>query len=234
MLEVRDLEAFYGSSYIIQKLSLKVNEGQGIALLGRNGAGKSTTLKSIMNVQPKVKGEILFNRKNINGEKPYKLARMGIGYVPEDRRVYADLNIEANLKMGTFGAKGRVSPFTVQEMMALFPIMGNFGNRKGGQLSGGEQQVLTIARTLMAKPNIILLDEPTEGLAPIIVESLAEVIKKVINELGVGVLLAEQNISFSRKLTQYVYLIDQGRLIFEGTWEEFDERPQLKERYLAV
>jgi ABC-type branched-subunit amino acid transport system ATPase component len=234
LLEVRDLEAFYGSSYIIQKLSLKVKEGQGIALLGRNGAGKSTTLKSIMNVQPKVKGKIEFNGKPIIGEKPYKLARMGMGYVPEDRRVYADLNIEANLTMGTFGAKGRVTPFTVKEMMSLFPIMENFGNRKGGQLSGGEQQVLTIARTLMAKPKIILLDEPTEGLAPLIVESLAEVIKKVINEIGVGVLLAEQNINFSRKLTQYVYLIDQGRLIFEGTWEEFDERPHLKEKYLAV
>jgi ABC-type branched-subunit amino acid transport system ATPase component len=234
MLEVRDLESFYGSSYIIQKLSLRVKEGQGTALLGRNGAGKSTTLKSIMNVQPKVKGEILYNDKPIIGEKPYRLARMGIGYVPEDRRVYADLSIESNLKMGVFGAKNRITPFTIEEMMELFPIIHNFNNRKGGQLSGGEQQVVTIARTLMAKPNIMLLDEPTEGLAPLIVESLAEVIRKVIKELGVGVLLAEQNLSFSRKLTEYVYLIDQGRLIFEGTWDEFDARPELKEKYLAV
>ncbi|OLS40735.1 ABC transporter ATP-binding protein [Bacillus sp. MRMR6] len=234
MLEVRDLESFYGSSYIIQKLSLRVKEGQGTALLGRNGAGKSTTLKSIMNVQPKVKGEILYNDKPIIGEKPYRLARMGIGYVPEDRRVYADLSIESNLKMGVFGAKNRIAPFTIEEMMELFPIIHNFNNRKGGQLSGGEQQVVTIARTLMAKPNIMLLDEPTEGLAPLIVESLAEVIRKVIKELGVGVLLAEQNLSFSRKLTEYVYLIDQGRLIFEGTWDEFDARPELKEKYLAV
>jgi ABC-type branched-subunit amino acid transport system ATPase component len=234
LLEVRDLEAFYGSSYIIQKLSLKVKEGQGTALIGRNGAGKSTTLKSIMNIQPKVKGEILFNEKSIIEKKPFKLARKGIGYVPEDRRIYADLSVESNLRMGTYGSKGRVAPFTIEEMMELFPIMKNFNDRNGGQLSGGEQQVVTIARTLMAKPKIMLLDEPTEGLAPLIVESLVEVIRKVIQQLGIGVLLAEQNLNFSRKLTQNVYLIDQGRLVFEGTWEEFDNQPELKAHYLAV
>lgn len=234
MLEVKDLEAFYGSSYIIQKISLKVAQGQGIALLGRNGAGKSTTIKSIMNIDAKVKGSILFKGINILGKKPYQLARMGLGYVPEDRRMFANLSVIDNLKVGVYGATNRVDPFSIEEMLELFPIMKNFKERKAGQLSGGEQQVVTIARTLMAKPEIILLDEPTEGLAPLIVSSLVEVIRKVIQDLGIGVLLAEQNIHFSRKLTQYVYLIDQGRLIFEGSWAEFDRQPALKEKYLAV
>ncbi|MEK3934009.1 ABC transporter ATP-binding protein [Sporosarcina sp. FSL W7-1349] len=234
MLQIRNLEAYYGSSYIIQNISLNVGAKQGVALLGRNGAGKSTTLKSIMNVEPKVKGEIIFNESNISGKKPYHLARMGLGYVPEDRRIFADLTVADNLQIGQYGSKKRIEPYDIDEIMELFPLMEKFKNRKGGQLSGGEQQVVSIARTIMSKPKIVLLDEPTEGLAPIIVQSLRETIAKVIQELGIGILLAEQNINFSRNLTQYVYLMDQGRVIFEGTWEEFDRQPELKKKYIAV
>ncbi|MFB4163912.1 ABC transporter ATP-binding protein [Alteribacillus sp. JSM 102045] len=235
MLAVNDLEAFYGSSYIIQKINLKVKKGQGVALLGRNGAGKSTILKSIINIEPKVKGNIVFNDQSIRGLKPYQLVRMGLGYVPEDRRIYSSLSVKENLEMGKYGRRrSNVSSFSIEEMLNLFPLMNKFINRRGGQLSGGEQQVVTIARTLAAKPSIVLLDEPTEGLAPIIVNSLVDVIQKVIKEMGVGILLAEQNVTFSRKLTQYVYLLDQGQIIFEGTWDEFDKRPDLKETYLAV
>ncbi|MED4584610.1 ABC transporter ATP-binding protein [Brevibacillus choshinensis] len=234
MLHIHNLEAFYGSSYIIQNISLKVEERQGVALLGRNGAGKSTTLKSIMNIEPKVKGDIHFNGNPIRGKKPYQLARMGLGYVPEDRRIFADLSVVDNLQIGQYGSKNRVTPYGIDEIMELFPLMEKFKKRKGGQLSGGEQQVVSIARTIMAKPKVVLMDEPTEGLAPIIVQSLAESINKIIKELGIGVLLAEQNIQFSRKLTQYVYLIDQGRVIFEGTWDDFDQQPEMREKYLAV
>lgn len=234
MLHIHNLEAFYGSSYIIQNISLKVEESQGVALLGRNGAGKSTTLKSIMNIEPRVKGDIHFNGNQIRGKKPYQLARMGLGYVPEDRRIFADLSVVDNLQIGQYGSKNRVTPYGIDEIMELFPLMEKFKYRKGGQLSGGEQQVVSIARTIMAKPKVVLLDEPTEGLAPIIVQSLAESINKIIKELGIGVLLAEQNIQFSRKLTQYIYLIDQGRVIFEGTWDDFDRQPEMREKYLAV
>lgn len=234
MLHIHNLEAFYGSSYIIQNISLKVEERQGVALLGRNGAGKSTTLKSIMNIEPRVKGDIHFNGNPIRGKKPYQLARMGLGYVPEDRRIFADLSVVDNLQIGQYGSKNRVTPYGIDEIIELFPLMEKFKKRKGGQLSGGEQQIVSIARTIMAKPKVVLMDEPTEGLAPIIVQSLAESINKIIKELGIGVLLAEQNIQFSRKLTQYVYLIDQGRVIFEGTWDDFDQQPEMRGKYLAV
>ncbi len=234
MLKIENLEAYYGSAYILQGVSLEVMQGQGVALLGRNGAGKSTLFKSIMGLGPRTRGVMHFRGKDLMRVKPFRRARLGIAYIPEDRRIFSDLSVVDNLIIGQNAAAGRVDPYTVDEIMEYFPLLKDLRERQGAHMSGGQQQVLTIARSLMARPELILLDEPMEGLAPLVVQHLAHMIAGFCARSSVALLVADQNLWFCRQCTTDVYLMDQGRTIFSGSWAEFDARAELKTKYLAV
>jgi branched-chain amino acid transport system ATP-binding protein len=229
MLSVSGIHTFYGLSHILFDVSLTVSQGEIVGLLGRNGAGKSTTMRSIMGLTPPRQGTITFKRETITGEKPFLLVRRGIAYVPDDRRVFVDLSVDDNLEL-TFRRnenwnKGRV--------YNLFPILGEIKSRRGGNLSGGEQQMLAIGRALMSSPELLLLDEPTEGLAPLIVRDLERQIIK-LREAGISILLSEQNVKSALKLISRVYVIDNGRMRFEGPLADFEANEEIKKKYLMV
>lgn len=226
MLEVQGIHTFYGLSHILFDVSLKVNDGQVVCLLGRNGAGKTTTLKSIMGLTPPSEGRILFKQENITGIAPYRLARHGIGYVPDDRRIFADLTVGENLEIAARKGPGGEN-WDKEKVFGLFPALKDLDDRGGGLLSGGEQKMLAIGRALMTNPQFLLLDEPTEGLAPALVNSLGERIKK-LKEGGLTVLLAEQNIKFTLGLSDYGYIIDNGRIRFQGTVGELTDSEEVK------
>ncbi len=234
MLEVAGLHAWYGTSHVLQGIDLRVARGQGVALLGRNGAGKSTTLKSVMGLGPRWRGRITFDGRGLEGLRAYQVARLGIGYVPEDRRVYPDLTVEDNLLVGQAAARSRRGTMTSDEVWNWFPLLKELRRRRGRELSGGEQQMLSIARSLVARPDLLLLDEPTEGLAPLIVEHLGQALKGLLVEVGMGLLLAEQNLRFALRLTEAVFIVDGGRLVFQGTKAELTARVDLQHKYLAV
>jgi branched-chain amino acid transport system ATP-binding protein len=226
MLEVEGIHTFYGLSHILFNVSLKVDIGQVVCLLGRNGAGKTTTLKSIMGLSPPAEGRIWFNQEDITGTTPFRLARKGIGYVPDDRRIFADLTVGENLEIAA--RKGPVGgEWDKEKVYELFPALKDLDGRGGGLLSGGEQKMLAIARALMTNPQFLLLDEPTEGLAPVLVTSLGERIKK-LKEVGLTVLLAEQNIKFTLGLSDYGYIIDNGRIKYQGTVTELTDNEEVK------
>lgn len=226
MLEVEGIHTFYGLSHILFDVSLKVDIGQVVCLLGRNGAGKTTTMKSIMGLSPPAEGRIWFNQEDITGTAPFRLARKGIGYVPDDRRIFADLTVGENLEIAA--RKGPVGgEWDKEKVYELFPALKDLDGRGGGLLSGGEQKMLAIARALMTNPQFLLLDEPTEGLAPVLVTSLGERIKK-LKEVGLTVLLAEQNIKFTLGLSDYGYIIDNGRIKYEGTVAELTDNEEVK------
>ncbi len=226
MLEVKGIHTFYGLSHILFDVSLKVDIGQVVCLLGRNGAGKTTTLKSIMGLSPPAKGHIWFNQEDITGTAPFRLARKGMGYVPDDRRIFADLTVGENLEIAA--RKGPVGgDWDKEKVYELFPALKDLDGRGSGLLSGGEQKMLAIARALMTNPQFLLLDEPTEGLAPVLVRSLGERIKK-LKEIGLTVLLAEQNIKFTLGLSDYGYIIDNGRIKYQGTVAELTDNEEVK------
>ena len=233
MLEVKDLQAYYGDSHILQGISLKVEDGGRVAVLGRNGAGKSTLFKSIMNAGPRVMGEVRWNGKELNGMPSFRRAREGMSLVPEDRRIFTHLSVMENLEIAKQANAGRKGP-DAEALIKEFPMLGELRTRYGNQLSGGQQQMLAVARGMMAAPKLLLLDEPTEGLAPVIVEALAKSLVSVCESGKSGLLLAEQNIWFARQCTHYLYVLDTGRLVFEGTWASFDANADIKARYLAV
>jgi branched-chain amino acid transport system ATP-binding protein len=217
MLEVEGIHTFYGLGHILFDVSLNVKKGQVVCLLGRNGAGKTTTLKSIMGLNPPKKGKIRFKDQDITGMPPYKLARMGFGYVPDDRRIFADLSVGENLDLAV--RKERLEgQWNKERVYEFFPSLKKMDTRKGGLLSGGEQKMLAIARALMGNPELIFLDEPTEGLAPLLVDHIQERISK-LKATGLTVLLAEQNVKFTLGLSDYGYIIDNGRICYEGTVE---------------
>ena len=226
MLEVEGIHTYYGLSHILFNVSLEVDSGQVVCLLGRNGAGKTTTLKSIMGLTPPKRGRITYKNKNITGKAPYILARRGIGYVPDDRRIFADLTVQENLEIA---ARRRESgeEWNEYRVYELFPALGEIPHRKGGLLSGGEQKMLAIARALMTNPKFLLLDEPTEGLAPTMVSILDERIQK-LKEIGFTVLLAEQNVKFTLGLSDYGYIIDNGRICYQGTVKELNENQDVR------
>ncbi len=227
MLAVEGIHTFYGLSHILFDVSLKVDIGQVVCLLGRNGAGKTTTLKSIMGLSPPAEGRIWFNQEDITGTAPFRLARKGMGYVPDDRRIFADLTVGENLEIAA--RKGPVGgEWDKEKVYELFPALKDLDGRGGGLLSGGEQKMLAIARALMTNPQFLLLDEPTEGLAPVLVTSLGERIKK-LKEVGLTVLLAEQNIKFTLGLSDYGYIIDNGRIKYQGTVTELTDNEEVKE-----
>jgi branched-chain amino acid transport system ATP-binding protein len=229
MLDVKGIHTYYGLSHILFDVSLTVSKGEVVGLLGRNGAGKSTTMRSIMGLTPPKQGAITYNGEEITGAKPYLLFRKGIGYVPDDRRVFADLSVDDNLEIvhsrGTDWNKGRVYD--------LFPALGEIKTRRAGHLSGGEQQMLTIARALMGSPELLLLDEPTEGLAPLIVRDLEEQILK-LKDAGISILLSEQNVRSALKMITRAYVIDNGSIRFEGTVSQLEANEEVKKKYLMV
>jgi branched-chain amino acid transport system ATP-binding protein len=229
MLNVNRIHSYYGSSHILFDVSLIVNKAEVVGLLGRNGAGKSTTLRSIMGLTPPKEGRITFNGKDITGQKPYVLVRKGIGYVPDDRRIFADLSTDDNLEI----VHSRKTDWSKERVYTLFPTLKEIRTRRGGNLSGGEQQMLTIGRALMSSPELLLLDEPTEGLAPLIVRELENQIL-AMKEAGISILLTEQNVKSALKLSNRVYVIDNGRNRFEGTVADFEANEEIKKKYLMV
>jgi len=233
MLEVHNLQARYGDSLILDGVTLKVAAGQGVALLGRNGAGKTTLLKSIMDGGPSVKGQIRFLERDLHRTPIYQRARLGLALVPEDRRIFAHLSVQENLLMARH-AQGQAGALQPKEIFRLFPVLEELKARKGDQLSGGQQQILAVARALMSRPRCMLLDEPTEGVAPLLVRQMAEQINQARREQNAALLLTEQNLWFSRQCTDFVYVIDAGRIVFEGDWPSFDARPEIANRHLAV
>jgi branched-chain amino acid transport system ATP-binding protein len=233
MLQVAELNAHYGRAHILQGLSLRVGMGEVMVLLGRNGAGKSTTMKSIIGILRPSSGSIRLDGAEIAGMEPHRIARLGLGYVPEDRRVFADLSVMENLEVGRQKPRDGLRPWTPARLFELFPNLGRMRDRPGGRMSGGEQQMLTIARTLMGNPRLILLDEPSEGLAPVIVEQMAQAIRALKGE-GLTVLLAEQNLHFAGGVADSATVVETGRVVWSGTMAALGADEAARGQYLAV
>lgn len=234
LLEIKDLHSFYDESHVLRGVSLDVDDGEIVSLLGRNGVGKSTTLKSIIGLLAPRTGQVLFKGQNIAGMAPHVIARLGVGYVPEDRRIFPRLTVRENLLMGIKpGQKENSNGWSVEKIYDYFPPLKARDKQRGAYLSGGEQQMLTIGRALMGEPEVLLLDEPTEGLAPIIVEALEQVITDV-HKRGVAILLVEQNMRVVLRLAKKIYVISKGQIVFEGTGEALKEATQIREKYLEV
>ncbi len=233
-LEVHQINTYYGLSHILFDVSLEVDQGEVVVLLGRNGAGKTTTIRSIMGLTPPKAGSVKFKGADITNMAPYRVARLGVGFVPEDRQIFPELTVQANLEVGQSGGAGkRSNKWTFERIYDLFPRLKDLANRRGGTLSGGEQQMLTIARTLMGGPDLVLLDEPSEGLAPLVVRELGEFID-LIKQEGLTILLSEQNVRFALKHSDRAYILDSGHIKFTGSMQELEKNEEVKKRYLAV
>ena len=233
ILEVNSIYTSYGLSQVLFGVSLKVNKGEIVCLLGRNGVGKTTTLRSIIGLTPPHSGSIKWKGEDITGKPSYQIAKMGIGFVPEDRRIFSDLTVWENLDVA-IKPSGKGGPsWTVERVFELFPALEPLQNRRGGYLSGGEQQMLTIARALMGNPELLLLDEPSEGLAPVVVEHLDKQISKLRGE-GMTILLSEQNIQFSLGLSDRLYILEKGEVRYEGSAAEFLKDEESYKAYLTV
>ncbi len=231
ILTVEDLHTAYGLSRVLFGVSLRVAPGECVCLLGRNGVGKTTTMRSIMGLTPPSSGRVVWKGRDITREAPFRAAALGIGFVPEDRRIFADLTVWENLDVAA--RRARSDGFTIERVFDLFPALRELRDRSGGFLSGGEQQMLTIARTLMGNPELLLLDEPSEGLAPLVVDHLQEQIARLKSD-GLTILLAEQNVDFSLNLADRVYVLEKGRIRYEGSAREFRENDSIRRQYLAL
>ncbi|MBC7414164.1 MAG: ABC transporter ATP-binding protein [Herminiimonas sp.] len=233
LLQIQGADVFYGASQILFDVNLDVRKGQTLALLGRNGAGKSTTFKMIAGIAPPRRGKVLFAGDTVSGQPPFRIARAGIGFVPEDRQVFPEHTVDDNLIVGAKkGAHGE-DYWTRDRIYEVFPILAGMKNRNAGFLSGGEQQMLTIARTLVGNPELLLLDEPSEGLAPIIVQAIGELIR-TLRDMGVTIMLAEQNMHFCLGVATHATVIDKGQIVYSGTIDELRNNDAIKQRYLAV
>lgn len=232
MLEVEGIHSFYGLSHILFDVSLRVDSGQVVCLLGRNGAGKTTTMKSIIGLVAPKRGSIRYKGMPINGQEPFRLARQGIGYVPDDRRIFADLTVRENLDISERKAR-HGSGWTRDRIYELFPKLQEIESRRGGFLSGGEQRMLAIARALIGNPELLILDEPMEGLAPLMVRLIEEQILK-LKSTGLTVLLTEQNVTSALRISDRGYIIDDGHIRFQGNIQELQENAEIREKYLLV
>ncbi len=238
LLEAKGLEAWYGAAQILFDVDLDVQRGEVVALMGRNGAGKSTTLKALMGLLAKRRGSIRFLGRDVSKAAPHDVARLGLGYVPEDRRVFGDLTVLENLEVGRqpprAWADGSAAPvWTAARLFALFPNLGEMPDRPGGRMSGGEQQMLTVARTLMGNPYLVLLDEPSEGVAPVIVEQMAHMILALKAE-GVSILLSEQNMHFAELVSDRAYVLEKGQIRWSGTMAALAEADDVRRAYLSM
>ena len=231
ILAVEDIHTAYGLSRVLFGVSLRVAPGECVCLLGRNGVGKTTTMRSIMGLTPPSSGRVVWKGRDITREAPFRAAALGIGFVPEDRRIFADLTVWENLDVAA--RRARSDGFTIERVFDLFPALRELRDRSGGFLSGGEQQMLTIARTLMGNPELLLLDEPSEGMAPLVVDHLQEQIARLKSD-GLTILLAEQNVDFSLNLADRVYVLEKGRIRYEGSAREFRENGSIRQQYLAL
>jgi branched-chain amino acid transport system ATP-binding protein len=231
MLEVRDLHAYYGKSHILQGVNITVGDNEIVSILGRNGVGRSTTLKAIMG-DPRPRGQIIFEGRPIAGLKPHEIARRGIGYVPEERAIFPTLTVAQNLLMGVKNGQ-KAKRWSLDETWRLFPQLRDRAKAPGGALSGGEQQMLTICRTLMGDPNLIMIDEPTEGLAPQMVERIGELLQEIARR-GISILLVEQRLVIALRISHRVYVMGHGRIVFEGTPEELMANTNVRREWLEV
>ncbi len=232
-LEIEKLHTYYGSSHILFDVSLEVGEGESVCLLGRNGAGKTTTLKTIMGLARGKGGAIRFNGESLLGREPYEIARLGVGYVPDERLIFPDLTVRENLEIAVKRGRGGGTPWTVERVYQLFPHLESRDRQIGGYLSGGEQQMLTIGRTLMGNPSLLLLDEPVEGVAPVVVQELTRQIKN-LKGMGLTILFAEQNMHFAAELSDRAYVIEKGRIRFHGSMQELAANQEVKSKYLMI
>ncbi len=234
LLEVKDLNSYYGLSHVLQGMSLTVYSGEIVGLLGRNGMGKSTTLKSIMGLVRPKSGSIRFQNQEIAGHESYQIARAGIAYVPEERRIFSNLTVLENLMMGVKPGENQYQGgWTLAKLYHHFPFMKDRSAQKGAHLSGGEQQMLSIARALMGNPALLLVDEPTEGLAPLMVQEVRDVLLK-INKEGVAILIVEHNLKVALSLVERVYLMGKGHIGFSGSVQELQSMPHVQEQYLSI
>lgn len=238
LLDVKSLSAWYGGAHILFDIALQVKPGEVVALMGRNGAGKSTTLKALMGMVERRSGQVHFMGRDISRQAPHAIASAGLGYVPEDRRIFTDLTVLENLEVGRqpprSGAQGHVlEAWTPQRLFKLFPNLGEMPDRPGGRMSGGEQQMLTVARTLMGNPHLVLLDEPSEGVAPVIVEGMAQMILE-LKAAGVSILLSEQNLHFATLVSDRAYVLEKGQIRYQGTMQELAADDEVRRAYLSM
>ncbi len=233
LLEVEGLKAWYGRAQVLFGVTFSVSAGEAVVLLGRNGAGKSTTMRALMQMVPRVVGRVVFDDRSIADMPTHRIARAGLAYVPEDRRIFTDLTVMENLGVGRQPPRDGSEGWTVEQLFELFPNLGRMRDRRGGEMSGGEQQMLTIARALMGNPRFLLLDEPSEGLAPVIVDGIA-VAMAALKQRGVAMLLSEQNLHFARSIADRAYVIERGQIRFGGSIPDLDANPEVREQYLSV
>ena len=238
LLDAKGLNAWYGAAHILFDVDLRVMRGEVVALMGRNGAGKSTLLKALMGLVAKRQGSIAFLGQDVSKAEPHDVARRGLGYVPEDRRVFADLTVLENLEVGRQPPRmwpdGSAAPvWTAEKLFKLFPNLGEMPDRPGGRMSGGEQQMLTVARTLMGNPYVVLLDEPSEGVAPVIVEQMVQMIL-ALKAQGVSILLSEQNMHFAELVSNRAYVLEKGQIKYTATMAELAANEEVRRTYLSV
>jgi branched-chain amino acid transport system ATP-binding protein len=236
-LAVDHLDAWYGTAHILFDMSFIVGRGEVVALMGRNGAGKSTTMKAVMGLLPRRSGTVRLNGRDVSSLRPFEIARLGMGFTPEDRRIFSDLTVLENLDVGVQPARdpaaGAPANWTIDAVFELFPNLAELRHRRGGHMSGGEQQMLTIARTLMGNPLVILLDEPSEGIAPIVVERIADTIEK-LKKSGLSILLSEQNVGFAEAVSDRAYMIEKGQIRWTGTMAELAANTEVQRNYLVL
>jgi branched-chain amino acid transport system ATP-binding protein len=234
ILEVREINTFYETSHILFDVSLSVDKGEIICLLGRNGAGKTTTVRSIMGLTPPKSGSVKFHGEELRGRPPYYIAQKGMGYVPDNRLIFPDLTVRENLKLAIKVPKDFVGePWTAERVYELFPLLRRLDKNLGGYLSGGEQQMLTLGRTLMGNPDLLLLDEPVEGVAPLVVKDLGKQILK-LKQMGETILFSEQNVRFATMTAERAYVIDKGKIRYQGSIKELSGNEEIKKEYLMI
>ena len=237
-LTAENLNAWYGAAQVLYDVSFTIGRGEVVALMGRNGAGKSTTMKAVMGLMPRRSGMVRVNGHDVSRLRPFEIARLGVGFVPEDRRIFSDLTVEENLDTGRqpprcFEDGAEAPDWTPEALFRLFPNLAELRARPGGRMSGGEQQMLTIARTLMGNPLIVLLDEPSEGIAPLIVEAIADTIIE-LKKRGLSILLSEQNVGFAQLVSDRAYMLEKGQICWQGTMTELAENADIQRAYLTL